>query len=46
MTDYEKMYKQAFNALTDAQRLMDEASALIREAQRSCEEIFIESNGD
>jgi len=44
MADYEKMYKLAFNALTDAQRLIDEANTLIREAQQACEEIFIDGD--
>jgi len=47
MPDYEAMYKQLFNAVTDAARLLQEAQQttnaikILQEAQREAEEIFI-----
>ena len=41
MPNYEKMYKTAFNALTDAERMIAQASEIIKAAQQRCEEIFI-----
>ena len=53
MPDYEKMYKKAFNALTDAEariavaeRRLSEAVAIIWEAQLECEEIYIATTED
>ena len=43
MPDYEKLYKKAFNALTEAERRISEAAQLIQEAQKTCEEIFIQT---
>ena len=44
MPNYEKMYKKAFNALTDVERLINEASAIVKEVQQECEEIFIDES--
>jgi len=41
MTDYEKLYFKTFNAMTDAQRLIQATIALLRKAQQECEEIYI-----
>jgi len=41
MPNYEKMYKEAFNALTNAERMINQASKIIKEAQQKCEEIFV-----
>ena len=45
---YQKMYYTLFNAITDALRLMEkensaEAAALLRQAQQSTEEQYIEA---
>ena len=38
MPNYEKMYHKAFNALTDAEKRIAEASAIIHNAQQECED--------
>ncbi|MCL2408333.1 MAG: hypothetical protein FWC96_01790 [Oscillospiraceae bacterium] len=45
MPNYEKMYKIAFNALTNAERALAQAAKVIREAQQTCEETFL-ADGD
>lgn len=48
MPDYQSMYLQLFNAVTDALETMDEESGAaekLRQAQRECEEIYI-SDGE
>ena len=46
MPDYEKMYKKAFNALTEAEKLTAKAATLIQQAQLACEEIYIATTED
>ncbi|MCL2401711.1 MAG: hypothetical protein FWC90_03600 [Oscillospiraceae bacterium] len=41
MPNYEKMYTEAFNALTDAERMITQAAKIIKTAQQQCEEIFL-----
>jgi hypothetical protein len=46
MPDYEKLYHKAFNAITDAERMLETASAMLRIAQQECEELYIAPNDD
>jgi hypothetical protein len=44
--DFEKMYHIMFNAATNAERLLwerrtEEAMALLQDAQRTCEEMYV-----
>jgi len=43
MLDYKKLYYKTFNAITDAERLVETAAAMLRTAQQECEEIHIEA---
>lgn len=43
MPDYKKLYHKTFNAITDAERLILQASCLLKTIQQECEEIVIES---
>jgi hypothetical protein len=42
MHDYEKLYHKAYNAITDAERIINQAMEILREVQQECEEIYIE----
>ena len=44
MPDYKKMYHKAFNAITDAERMIETAAVMLRIVQQECEEIY--SEGD
>lgn len=44
MADYKTMYHKTFNALTDADRLIRQASTIIQTVQQECEDIFIEAD--
>jgi len=44
MPDYEKLYHETFNAVTDAERLLGQAIKILRVAQLECEESYIESD--
>jgi hypothetical protein len=46
MPDYEKLYNKAFNAITDAERMLETASAMLRIVQQECEELYIAPNDD
>ena len=41
MPDYKKLYHKAYNAMTDAERLVDKAASMLRTAQQECEEIYV-----
>ena len=41
MMDYEKLYHNAFNAMTDAERLIEKAVAILRSIQQECEILYI-----
>ena len=41
MVNYEKMYYKAFNAITEAERLVETATAMLRLAQQECEEMYV-----
>ena len=43
MPDYKKLYNKAYNAMTDAERLVDKAAATLRAAQQECEEIYVDA---
>lgn len=47
---YKKMYLHLFNKVTDALRLLPEeperAAELLEKAQQSCEEMYVEADGD
>ena len=42
MSDYEKLYHKTFNAMTDAERLMQQAAKILRMVQLECEDIYME----
>lgn len=48
MPDYKALYHKAFNAITDAERLILQASILLQQTQIDCEEIVLDHdiNGD
>ena len=41
MPDYEKLYFKTFNAITDAERLLEKAAAILQKIQRECEDIYV-----
>ncbi len=44
MPNYKTMYYKTFNAITDAQQLIEQASALLKDAQQECEDLVIEAD--
>ncbi len=46
MPSYKKLYHKTFNAITDAQDLIEKASAILVKAQQECEEIVMDSGYD
>lgn len=44
MADYKTMYHKMFNAVTDAERQLQQATDTLRTAQQECEEMFIQAN--
>ena len=44
MPDYKKLYHKTYNAITNAERLIESAAALLRIAQQECEEIYTETD--
>lgn len=44
MPDYEKLYHKTYNAITDAERLIESASILLRMTQQECENLYVESS--
>jgi len=44
MVDYKQMYHKTFNAITDAERLIEMAAAMLRIVQQECEELYIETD--
>jgi len=44
MPDYEKLYHKTYNAITDAERLIETAAAILRSVQQACEELYIEAS--
>jgi len=45
MPDYKTLYHKTFNAITDTERLIEQASILLKIMQQECEEIVLESDG-
>ena len=43
MADYQKLYHKTFNAVTDAERLLEQASMLLKTVQQECEDLYIEN---
>ena len=41
MADYKTLYHKTYNAITDAERLIETAAALLRTVQQECEEAYI-----
>lgn len=44
MADYKQMYYRMFNAFTDAEKLLECANIILREAQQECEELYIQAS--
>ena len=44
MPNYKQLYHKAYNAITDAERLVETAVATLRQAQQECEELYIETD--
>ncbi len=44
MADYKKLYSKMFNAVTDAEALISQASRIMRTAQQECEEIYVDAD--
>ncbi|MCL2057033.1 MAG: hypothetical protein FWH02_07455 [Oscillospiraceae bacterium] len=44
MPDYQKLYSKAFNAITDAENLITQASVILKITQQECEQLFMESD--
>lgn len=44
MLDYKEMYHKTFNAISDAERLIEQAVMLLKATQQECEDIVIESD--
>jgi len=44
MPDYEKLYHKTYNAITDAERLIETAANMLRIVQQQCEKIYIEAD--
>ena len=44
MPNYKKLYHKAYNAMTDAERLVDKAASMLRTAQQECEEIYADAD--
>ena len=44
MPDYKKLYHKAYNAMTDAERLVDKAAAILRTTQQQCEKIYVDAD--
>ena len=38
------MYSKMYNSVTDAERLLQEATTKLRTAQQECEEMFVEAD--
>ena len=45
MADYKKLYYKMFNAVTDAEKLVSQATGLMRTAQQECEEMYMDADG-
>ena len=43
MPDYQSMYHKTYNAITDAERLIDQAKEILRTTQQECEKMYIET---
>ncbi|MDL2232180.1 hypothetical protein LJC63_01185 [Ruminococcaceae bacterium OttesenSCG-928-L11] len=44
MANYKAMYAKTFNAITDAERQLQQVAELLRITQQECEEMFIEGD--
>jgi len=44
--DYKKLYHKAFNGITEAEKLIAQASVILKITQQECEEIYMASAGD
>ena len=44
MADYKKLYYKMFNAVTDAEKLVSQATGLMRTAQQECEEMYMDAD--
>lgn len=44
MADYRKLYHKTFNAITDAERLIEQAATLLKATQLECESLYAESD--
>jgi len=44
MSDYKRLYHKAYNAITDAERLIEAAATMLRVVQQQCEGIYIEAD--
>ena len=44
MPNYKKLYHKAYNAMTDAERLVDKAVTVLRAAQQECEETYVDAD--
>ena len=44
MPDYEKLYHKTFNAITDVERLLEKANAILQAIQQECEDIYSEND--
>ena len=44
MANYKKLYHKAFNAISEAERLVEAAAAMLRLAQQECEELYVETD--
>ena len=44
MPDYQKLYHKTSNMITDVERLLEKAAVKLRNVQRECEEIYIQTD--
>ena len=44
MADYKKLYYKIFNAVTDAEELVSQATGLMPTAQQECEEMYMDAD--
>lgn len=44
MPDYKTMYHTTFNAITDAERLVSQAAAILQTAQQKTEDLLVEAD--
>ena len=44
MPDYEKLYHKTFNAITDVERLLEQAKTILQTIQQECEDIYAETD--